>query len=65
MQGEESRVQNSIFACELLQIYELIRTVLRAADPDDEINNAIAFCLPVHGQKYRYINLNELVKVPK
>lgn len=62
MNGNEHRVKRSIFAGELLQIYELIRLILRA-DPEDEINNAIAKCLPVHGQKYSFINLNELVIV--
>ena len=59
MDGDEVMVKNSLFARELIELYELIRTVLRA-EPEVEINMATAYCLPVHGQKYFYLNINAL-----
>lgn len=49
MDGDEEKVVRSVFANELLEIYELVRTVLRD-EPSLDINVAVANCLPVHSQ---------------
>ena len=58
MQGDEDRVRRSVFANELKEVYELIRRVIRS-EPDVDIYVAAANCLPVHGQAYFYVNMNE------
>jgi len=48
MAHDEERVSRSLFANELLELYELVRTVLRS-DPEVEIYIKTANCLPIHG----------------
>ena len=59
LNGEERIVKSSLFAGELMELYQLIRTVLRA-EPEVEINIATANCLPVHSQRYLNLNINAL-----
>ena len=48
MQGNEDRAKSCVFANELLQIYELIRRVIRS-QPDVQIYIEAANCLPTVG----------------
>ena len=47
MNDDEGRVKSSVFANELLELYELARSVIRD-QPEVEIYIAAANCLPVH-----------------
>ena len=57
MQGDEDRVKGSVFANELLQIYKLIRRVIRS-EPNVDIYIAAANCLPIHGDKYFFLSMD-------
>ena len=58
MKGDQEQVKSCVFASELIQIYELIREVIRS-EPDVQIYIEAANYLPVKGTQYFMINLNE------
>ena len=57
MHGDEDRASKSLFAHELLEIYELISSVIQAA-PEQLINIKVACCLPVHRLEYFWRNMD-------
>ena len=57
MLGSGTLVSESLFASELLELYDLVRSVLRS-EPFVEMYVAAAACLPVHWQQYFWINFD-------
>ena len=57
MGGDNQLAQSSIFANELLEIYELCYHVLRS-EPEVEIYMAVSGCLPINREKYFLLNFD-------
>ena len=57
MGHDEDRVKTSLFANELMELYHIVQAILRS-DPDRELYQQIACCLPEEQMKYFYMNID-------
>ena len=54
LSGQENQISTSLFANELMQLYQVVKRVLRRDHRDSEIYFDAAMCLPYHEKKYFY-----------